>query len=530
MAQQLFITSRPPPPAPLADRMRPRTLEEYVGQTHLLGPGGPLRLALESRRAPACILWGPPGTGKTTLARLLALATATEFVPFSAVLGGVKELRQIIDEAADRRTRTGRGTTLFVDEIHRFNKSQQDAFLPHVESGLITLLGATTENPSFELNAALLSRVEVFVLHALTDDELVALLNRALADPERGLGRETLPLEPGVLEALAAQADGDARRALNLLEQLAETWKSDRRRPDRIDLEYVRRGLSAKSLRYDRASEEHYNIASALIKSLRGSDPDASIYWLARMIEGGEDPTFIARRLVIFASEDVGNADPRGLQIAVAAAQAVELIGLPEALYNLSQATLYLATAPKSNSAKDAYYAALEDVRSAGSLPVPLHLRNAPTRLMKAQGYGEGYLYPHAYPGHYVEQQYLPDRLRHRRYFKSSGIGYEKTIGERLEHMRRIARGEPPGGQTAASPDADRAGGRVPLGLPGRERPASGEEMASPAADRPATREDAATGPDCSSTHEDAAPGPDRSPAREDAEPGPDSSSTGPAE
>jgi len=439
MAQQLLLNTRMGPPSPLADRMRPRTANDVVGQQHLLDKGRPLRIAIESGRAPNCILWGPPGTGKTTLARLIASSTQCEFVPFSAVLGGVKELRKIIGEAEGRRNRSGRGTTLFVDEIHRFNKSQQDAFLPHVETGLINLLGATTENPSFELNAALLSRAEVFVLQPLEAEDLLTLLNRALRDEEHGFGGGNAPITAEALQALAAQADGDARRALNLLEHAVETWRSDREHPEDLNLDYVRQVIPRRSLRYDRASEEHYNIASALIKSLRGSDPDASIYWLARMLEGGENPTFIARRLVIFASEDIGNADPRALQVAVAAAQAVQLIGLPECQLNLSQAVLYLAAAPKSNSAKTAVFDALREVQRSGSLPPPKSILNAPTALMKAQGYGEGYRYPHDYPGGYVSQQYLPDPIVHRRFVPKSKQGFEKTMAERLAFMRRTA-------------------------------------------------------------------------------------------
>jgi putative ATPase len=401
--------------APLAERMRPRTLEEYVGQTRILGPGRLLRQVIERKSLPSLILWGPPGCGKTTLAYLLAKTEDAPFAAFSAVLSGVKELRQIIDEARDQRRRHGKPTILFVDEIHRFNKAQQDAFLPHVEQGLIILIGATTENPSFEVIAPLLSRTRVVVLEALNEEALVLLLQRALVDEERGLGGQHLTATEEAYAFIAQHAQGDARMALNTLE-VAATLASQKGTTE-IDLSVAEEAAQHKALLYDKGGEEHYNVISAFIKSMRGSDPDAAVYWLMRMIEAGEDPLFIARRMVIFAAEDIGNADPHALPLAIAAKDAVHFVGLPEGRIPLAQAVTYLATAPKSNASYKAMLAAAEDVKKYGPLPVPLHLRNAPTKLMKGLGYGKGYPYAHDYEGAVVEQQHLPDKLKERRYY-----------------------------------------------------------------------------------------------------------------
>jgi len=421
------------PSAPLADRMRPRTLDELVGQTHLVGAGKLLSDAIASDRVPSMILWGPPGSGKTTLARLVAGTTKSVFVPFSAVLGGVPELREILAAARERRSYEGRGTTLFVDEIHRFNKAQQDAFLPHVEDGTITLVGATTENPSFAVNAAILSRCKVFHLEPLTEVEVTALVRRALADAERGLGARRLSADDSAVAAIARSSGGDARRALGLLETAASLVADS----SELDLATVERASEERTLLYDKSGEEHYNVVSALIKSMRGSDPDAAIYWLMRMLEAGDDPAFVLRRLIIFASEDVGNADPRALTIAVAADQAFHRLGMPEGLYPIAHACLYLATAPKSGSVGRAFTRARELIRERGALPVPKKLRNAPTRLMKAEGYGEEYRYAHDYEGSYVPgETYLPDDVVGTRFYEPSREGYEQTIAERLARQR----------------------------------------------------------------------------------------------
>ncbi len=430
--------SRQPPPrtaprVPLADRIRPTSLDEVRGQDHLLAPGAPLRQAIEGDRLTSLLLWGPPGAGKTTLARLLADHTRAHFEAFSAVMGSVKDVRRIVEHARSRREGIEqRETMLFVDEIHRFNKAQQDAFLPHVESGLLTLVGATTENPSFQVIPALLSRCAVLVLHPLLPADLQLILRRALANEEHGLGDSGLVLEDEVIERLALFAGGDARKALGALERVALAAAD--RAPDAgpITVDEAAAMLGADSLLYDRAGEEHYNVISAFIKSVRGSDVDAALYWMARMLEAGEDPMFVARRLVVLASEDVGNADPRALQIALATKDAVHFLGLPEARFPLSQATIYLATAPKSNSA-GAYFAAAKAARKHGALPVPVHLRNAATALMKELGYGEGYTYPHEFEGNHVAAQYLPDDLAGARFFQPGDQGFEKTIRQRLE-------------------------------------------------------------------------------------------------
>ena len=421
---------------PLPARMRPRNLEEYVGQDHLLGPGRVLRRLLESDRLPSMILWGPPGTGKTSLARLLAHLSQGHFVALSAVTAGVADVRKVVGEARERQRLLRRRTLLFLDEIHRFNKAQQDVILPHVEEGTITLVGATTENPSFQVVAPLLSRCRVFTLKALQPEQLVDLLQRALEDPERGLGGRGLEMEPQTLRALAEACSGDARMALNALEEAANSVSPDRDGVRRITGERLAEALGRPNLRHDRAGESHFDIASALIKSIRGTDPDAALYWMARLLEAGEDPLFVARRLVILAAEDVGLADPHALMLAVAAQQAAHFVGMPEGFYPLAEAALYLALAPKSNSVGTSYLKAVEAVRKAPGEPVPLHLRNAPTRLMQELGYGKGYRYAHDHPQHFVEQVHLPDRLAGQRFYEPGSLGYEKRLGAWLAHLR----------------------------------------------------------------------------------------------
>ncbi len=449
--------------APLASRLRPRLLDEVMGQEHLLGPGKPLRVAMERGETGSILLWGPPGTGKTTIARLVARHVEGEFVPFSAVTDGVPRIREIVGEAEKRR-QLGSRTVLFVDEIHRFNRGQQDALLPHVESGLLTLIGATTENPSFELNGALLSRMRVFVLQPLGREAIESLLTRALADEERGLGGRGLGLTEEARTMLAEQADGDARRALTVLEAAAllaeaaagsapaadtdapaadteagaDAPAADRPAAITITREIIEGALQQRVAVYDKSGEQHFNLISAYHKSLRGSDPQGALYWLARMIEGGEDPLYIARRTVRFASEDVGLADPRALEIAIAARDAYQFLGSPEGELALAEAAVYLATAPKSNRVYAAWNAALDAARATPAAPVPLHIRNAPTKLMKELGYGDGYQYAHAAPEGYLPQDYLPDELADRAFYVPGPFGFEKEVEKRLAWWRAL--------------------------------------------------------------------------------------------
>jgi putative ATPase len=427
--------------APLADRMRPRDLDEFVGQDHILGKGRVLRKAIEKGELFSLILWGPPGSGKTTLAKIIARRTNAHFVSFSAVLSGVKEIREVTKEAEGEWQYHQRRTILFVDEIHRFNKAQQDAFLPHVERGIISLIGATTENPSFEVIAPLLSRAQVFTLQQLGLEELTEIMRRALADGERGLGKYQVSIDPSVLKLLATLADGDARAALNALELAVMTTAPAKDNIRQITPEAAQESMQKRIL-YDKAGEEHYNLISALHKSMRGSDPDAALYWLGRMIEGGEDPLYIARRVIRFASEDVGNADPQALLVAVAAMQAFHFIGQPEGELALAQAVVHLATAPKSNALYTAYSEVRQAIKETGSLPVPMHLRNAPTRLLEEMGYSKGYRYPHNFPDAFIEEDYFPKALKERRYYHPTDRGYEGMIRERLKKWWKGKRDE----------------------------------------------------------------------------------------
>jgi putative ATPase len=420
--------------------MRPRTFEEFVGQEHLAGEGCVIRQALLASTLPSIILWGPPGSGKTTLAYIIAEQSGKNFVAFSAVTSGVREIKEVIKEAKQQWTYHKKRTILFVDEIHRFNKAQQDAFLPHIENGTIILIGATTENPSFEVIAPLLSRTRVFTLEPLKERDLVKILERALEDEEKGLGTHDVTISSEGMELIAYYSDGDGRIALNTLELavLSTPPGSDGTRT--ITPRQIEEALQRKTLRYDKAGEEHYNLISALHKSLRDSDPDGALYWLARMLAAGEDPLYVARRMVRFASEDIGNADPAALQVAIAGYQAYQFLGSPEGELSLGQVAIYLACAPKSNAVYRAFGEALRDATDKGALPVPLHIRNAPTRLMKEMGYGRGYQYAHDFPEAVISQEHLPDKLKGRIYYRPSDRGLEQEISKRLERWRHLRR------------------------------------------------------------------------------------------
>ena len=422
---------------PLADRMRPESLEEFVGQKHILGKGSVLRRAIEEDKMQSAIFWGPPGTGKTTLARVIANATGAHFISFSAVLSGIKEIKEVMNEAARMKQLYNRKTILFVDEVHRFNKAQQDAFLPHVEKGNIILIGATTENPSFEVISALLSRAKVYTLNPLAEEDLKIIVHRALEDKKIGLGNLNVKLEKEAKDYITQMANGDARVALSTLEFAALTTHLDKSKKRKITLKIAQEAMQKKALVYDKEGEEHYNIISAFHKSLRGSDPDAALYWLGRMLAGGEDPLYVARRMVRFASEDIGNADPSALGVTIAAKEAYHFLGSPEGELAIAQAAVYLATAPKSNAIYKAFNLVQDDIQKTQALPVPLHIRNAPTRLMKDLGYGKNYKYPHDHPDHFVDEVYLPENLKNRKYYHPTDFGFEKEIKKRLEWWRK---------------------------------------------------------------------------------------------